>query len=439
MIKKLLPKGEFSRNVLTLMTGTTIAQAIPIAVSPIITRLYSPADFGVFALFLSIVSIVSVLATGKYELAIMLPRKDSDALNLIVGSSIITVFVSFLALIIILVFKENIERYLGKPNIGNWLYFFPAAILFTGLIQNFTYWHNRGKNYKQLATSQILRSASNATSQVGAGYIGLGAIGLIIGTIFGLFVAILVLIKGVLNRETNLLREISLLKQYALLKRYRRFPKYFIPGGLVNTIAIQAPVLFLSMLFGTYVAGLYDLARRVIGMPTQTISSSLSDVFRQHAVEIFRNKGNLLAAYTKMSFRTFIVASIIAVIAYLIMPSAVVIVFGQEWSEVATIIQILIPVFVFRTSVVTYTGVCLQLLEELRLDFMWQIMLLISSISGFLLGGYYESWILGLSAYSALLTICYITLWGAVYYLLKNRESELHHSTNSKSYSSKIN
>lgn len=73
---KFKPKSEFSRNVLTLMTGTTITQAIPIAISPILTRIYTPEDFGIFALYMSVVSIVSVVATGCYELAIMLPKKD---------------------------------------------------------------------------------------------------------------------------------------------------------------------------------------------------------------------------------------------------------------------------------------------------------------------------------------------------------------------------
>ena len=93
MLNKLKPKSEFSRNVVTLMTGTTIAQAIPIAISPILTRIYTPEDFGVFAVYLSILTIVAVVATGKYELAIMLPEEENDALNLV---SLSILLVSFL-------------------------------------------------------------------------------------------------------------------------------------------------------------------------------------------------------------------------------------------------------------------------------------------------------------------------------------------------------
>ena len=101
MFNKLKPKSEFSRNVLTLMTGTTIAQAIPIAISPILTRIYAPEDFGMFALYMSVASIISVIATGRYELAIMLPKKDEDAVNIVALSIIISFFVSFISLLIV--------------------------------------------------------------------------------------------------------------------------------------------------------------------------------------------------------------------------------------------------------------------------------------------------------------------------------------------------
>jgi O-antigen/teichoic acid export membrane protein len=90
LLTKLKPKSEFAKNVLTLMTGTTIAQAIPIAISPILTRIYTPEDFGVFALYMSLASIISVVATGRYELAIMLPKKDDDAINIVALSTLIS-------------------------------------------------------------------------------------------------------------------------------------------------------------------------------------------------------------------------------------------------------------------------------------------------------------------------------------------------------------
>ena len=82
MIQRLRPKSEFSRDVLTLMTGSTIAQAIPIAITPILTRLYMPEDFGVLALFVAVTAILGSIANGCYEFAIMLPEQDEDSINI---------------------------------------------------------------------------------------------------------------------------------------------------------------------------------------------------------------------------------------------------------------------------------------------------------------------------------------------------------------------
>ena len=104
MLIKLRPKSEFSRNVLTLMTGTTIAQAIPIAISPILTRIYTPEDFGVFALFIGVVGVISVIATLTYEQAIILPKYDKYAINIFMLSLILILFTSIFSFIIIFLF-----------------------------------------------------------------------------------------------------------------------------------------------------------------------------------------------------------------------------------------------------------------------------------------------------------------------------------------------
>ena len=119
MINKLKIKSEFGKNILTLMTGTTLAQAIPIAISPILTRIYAPEDFGVFALYAAVASVMSIAATGRYELAIMLPRKESDAFSIAVLSAAIAAVLSVISIIIVLMFNNDIAFFLGNPDLGN--------------------------------------------------------------------------------------------------------------------------------------------------------------------------------------------------------------------------------------------------------------------------------------------------------------------------------
>ena len=143
-IKKLL-KTEFNRNVIVLMTGTTIAQAIPITMSPILTRIYSPDDFGVYALFVAVSAIFGSIANARYELAIMLPEKDEDAINIFALGFIINIFMSFMLLFFVCIFKDHCTSFLDNKKIDAWLYFIPLAVFFIGFWNLLNYFNNRKK------------------------------------------------------------------------------------------------------------------------------------------------------------------------------------------------------------------------------------------------------------------------------------------------------
>ena len=176
-------KSTFLKSVFTLMTGTTIAQAIPIIASPILTRIYTPEDFGLLALYLSIVSIVGVGITARYELAIMLPKKNKDALNLVVLSIFVSLVISVIVFILVLVSGKSFASILGNELIYPWLYFVPFSLLLTGVYQSFNYWSNRNKKYRRLATNRVVQSTTTAGVNLGIGIIKKGPYGLILGNI----------------------------------------------------------------------------------------------------------------------------------------------------------------------------------------------------------------------------------------------------------------
>ena len=111
MIQLLKPKSEFNRNILTLMTGSTIANAIPVAISPILTRIYSPEDFGLLALFLAVTTIFGTIVNGRYELAIMLPKKDEDAINIVALGFVIMSLITLILFVIVIIFNEKLFIY----------------------------------------------------------------------------------------------------------------------------------------------------------------------------------------------------------------------------------------------------------------------------------------------------------------------------------------
>jgi len=341
MIHKFKPRSEFSRNVLTLMTGTTIAQAIPIAISPILTRIYTPDDFGVFALYMSIASIMAAIATGRYELAIMLPKKDEDAINIVALSIIISFFVSFIALLVVSVFNFQITNLLGKPEISNWLYFIPITVLLTGVYQSFNYWSNRKKQYERLATSRIVQSGTTTTTNLGMGFGGFGASGLIVGGMVGQGVATSILAKMVWREDKDKFKKIRRLKIFALIKKYKKLPILNLPNALIDSFRLSGISILIAKFFTTATLGQFTLAWKMVQTPMSLIGSSISQVFFQKLSS--SNKNELNSIVKKFIIKATIIASPIFLIIYFFAVDIFTIVFGENWKLAGEAASVMSP------------------------------------------------------------------------------------------------
>lgn len=176
-------KNEFTKNVLMLMTGTTVAQALPIAISPILTRLYTPEDFGIAALYIAISTIIGSIATGRYELAVMLPEEDDEALNLVVLGLFIASILSVILFIVVIIFNQQICNLLNNEEISLWLYFIPLSVFFIGLFNVLRFYNNRIKQYKDLAKANVFKSVTSAIVRLSVVFIKPGPTGLISGQI----------------------------------------------------------------------------------------------------------------------------------------------------------------------------------------------------------------------------------------------------------------
>ena len=132
MLRSLFPQTDFLRNVLTLLSGTVLAQAIPIILSPVLSRIYTPEEFGIFAIFSSFAAAFAAIATFRYELAIMLPEKESSAVNLLRLSFIITVLLTALSFLFILLFSHQLPVWLSTPELSQMQFYLPLFLLFAG-------------------------------------------------------------------------------------------------------------------------------------------------------------------------------------------------------------------------------------------------------------------------------------------------------------------
>lgn len=384
MIKRLKPKSEFSRNVLTLMTGTTIAQALPIAAAPILTRIFTPEDFGLFAFYFAIVTILAVLATARYELAIVLPKRRDDAYQIVIMSWAISSAVSLLTLFMILLFESQIVGLLNNPKIANWLYWIPLSIFLTGVYQSLYYWFNREKGYRDMANSRIVQSSTMVVSQVGFGFLTkLSALGLILGQVIGQVLATFYMGQKFIKNTRNMHKP-KRLKQFSLAKRYINFPRFLVLAHTMNASSRQLPNVFFNIFFSATVAGFYLLIQRVISAPLSIIGSAIGDVFRQQASKAYAERGECIYEYKK-TFKKLLIISLVPFGAFVfIAPDLFAIVFGKNWRQAGEYAQILMPMF-FLQFVASPLSVLFIVAEKQKEDLLMQIVLLSGIILSFFL------------------------------------------------------
>ncbi|WP_222614559.1 lipopolysaccharide biosynthesis protein [Xenorhabdus nematophila] len=360
------------------MTGSTIAQAIPIAISPILTRLYTPEDFGVLALFTSLVTIFSVISTGRYEFAIMLPKKESNAANIAALSLGIVSIISTLILLIILLTHNKIVLFFNNPQIGPWLYFIPIAVFLTGIFNILNYYNTRLEKYKDISASNINKSITSGFLQLTIQIVKKGVTGLILGNVISLAVANFKLLKNAL--KTIDINQINLYKIRALAKRYIKFPKYSIWTALSNTAAYNICNITIAFLFNSATLGLYSISQRVLGTPISLIGSSISQVYFQEASSKIKENNELHSLFITTLKRLLLIGFPIFLFIYIFSPYLFGLFFGESWSIAGHYTAILTPFFYIRFVYVSLSTTTL-ITERQEIGLVCNIGLLIITLS----------------------------------------------------------
>jgi len=278
-------KGSFLSHVATLVTGTAISQAITFAAMLVLTRLFAPDAFGLLAVFMTIVSLFSVLGGARYELAIMLPEEDRVAANVFHASTMVLAGICTVALLVIALFHGRLAAMLGEPLVDSWLWAIPAVLFVSGFYQILGYWCGRMKRFRHVAISRIAQSGGTVVMQILLFLAHAnGGVALIGGWIFGQSLGSFVLLVQVLEQDGRFLwkswdsRTIP-----GLLHTYRNFPFYKAPYSFISNSSSQLVVVVIRMFSSLSTVGLYSMASRAIYLPVALVASSMNQVFYEKA------------------------------------------------------------------------------------------------------------------------------------------------------------
>lgn len=367
-------KNGFFINVITLVSGSAISQGILLVATPFLTRLYTPEEFGVFALYLAIVGIISVVASWKYELAIMLPKEESDAQALLFLSVIIAFITSFFVFIIIFIFKNFIINHTVNFNLFMWLV--PVGVLVTGLLQVFTAWGTRKEYYNIVSSSRIAQSGTTVIGQFSFKFTNSISLGLIWGNLIGTITSLFILIVLSVKKQAIQLRKVHKKQIMNNMVKYSNFPKFQSFSVLINSLSQNLPILLLTYFYQPEIAGFYSLTHRALNTPVRLIGGSVRQVYFQGAAKIYSNNQSIKTIFLKSTLGLAKISIVPYIILILFAPAIFAFVFGDAWIVSGIYAQLLV-LFIFTLTINPPAVMSIQILGLQKFNLVYEIFLAI--------------------------------------------------------------
>ncbi|MEN4904779.1 oligosaccharide flippase family protein [Luteimonas sp. TWI1416] len=336
--------GGVARSIGVLVGGTAFAQALGVLALPVLTRLYTPADFGVLAVYTALLGILAVVASLRLEIAIPLPEADEEAANLLAVALCSSAAFGAALAIVVGFGADPISDLLDAPGLAPYLWLLPLGVWITGSYTALQYWTSRKKNFMAVARTRMSQAIGGTATQLGLGALGIAPLGLLLGQLIKSGAGVAGLGYRLWKRDRTALRAIRRRDMKRVAGEYQRFPKYSMLEALANTASIQVPILLIAANSPSNDAGHLLLAMQVLAIPAALIGQAVGQVFLSHASEHYRK--NELAFFTARMVGHLIAAGIapVAMIA-LLAPLTFQLIFGSGWERSGDLVAWMAPWF----------------------------------------------------------------------------------------------
>jgi O-antigen/teichoic acid export membrane protein len=401
LVPSALPKSSIARSISVLAGGTALGQVLLILVSPVLTRLYTTADFGVLAIYMALLSLFGVVASLRYELAIPLPEHDEDAANLVALCFVLVGLVTATSALVVYFVGQDIASLLGAPAIAPYLWLLPVGIFLTGIDGCLRHLAIRQKAFKIVATTTVKRAIANIFIQL-AGF-KLGSISLLLGHASGQGVGIGSLVKLHFDSHKKKWVSIAGIKSQAI--RYKKFPLYSIWEGLLNTAGAQLPPLLFAAMFSPVAAGLYSLANRVLSLPISLIGSAVAQVFLSEAPRATL-EGGLGPLIAKFHAKLTYVGLPPALLLFMVGPELFGKIFGSEWAEAGAFARWMTP-WIYLVFVASPFSTVPSVMGRQKQGMLFQIILLGARVAAIIIGAKSGNLLTTVILYSISSAICW--------------------------------
>ncbi|WP_285009891.1 lipopolysaccharide biosynthesis protein [Pedobacter faecalis] len=405
--------AEYDRNILKLFSGTAIAQGVSFCTIPIVAKLYGPSEYGTYGGFFAAVMILSVLATARYELAIMTPEDDDEVAIIMKLTSWITLIVCFGAFVIIAFIPLSLLNALLDVKSGSRIAFIliPVGAYLLAQFQIYNNWLVRKKQYLQLSVNKLLRSFLFALTSIAIGLIAPKAVLLAVSLIVSHIASNIFLRVKNIELRLDLILFPSKALRFSMLKAanaYRQYPAYILPAELMNVICTQLPVFVFLWCFNSSESGYFSFIISLLNIPISLLANAILDVFKEKASSDYRREGSCQAVYLSTLKKMVVVAILPFIVLYFFGSNLITLFFGEEWSQAGKFLDVLLPMFFFK-FISSPLSFVFYIVNRQKEDFLWHMYIMATNLIALYIGaGIYRDILLAVRLYSINFTIIYI-------------------------------
>ncbi len=388
-----LRDSPFVRDTATLTVGTAGAQAVTIFSSPVLSRLYTPSDFGLLMLFLAVISITATAVTLRYETAILLPKSEDESRALVYLTIGLASIIGGLLAAISWLLPNSIKGLIGLADLKQWMTAAVVASIGTAVITVVTGWYNRRKEYKKIAAVRILQS----TVATAAGII-LGIAGYINGLLYAQLIAVLTTLFFIIFHVCQDMRpRSSFLAITAAANKHYRAPVFLLPTSLLDVLTMQLPVILITAWFSSEAAGQFSMAWRILALPMSLVGGAIGQVFFQRFSQAWPDA----TAAKSLLFSTWKVLAIVG-----LFPTITIMLFGEQlfgwifgepWRQAGKMAVIIAPMF-FLFLISSPTSSTFIVLNLQKYSLFFGISFLFYRIASIYIGSFLNSISVGLIA-----------------------------------------
>jgi O-antigen/teichoic acid export membrane protein len=344
-------RSDFVRDVLVLSSGTGVAQFIGVAILPVLSRLYSPRDFGLMTLYVLITTVLALMASFSYELMIQLSRSHRAAVQLVWLILAMSVGAAIIVLVGIVPVRIQVANLLGAPELAAWLWSMPLLLIVVTSYQALCQWKMRLGQFAVISSSAIARSTVFATVAPAAAFVpllnGTRGAGLIAAFIVSEVIKTLILVISL--RVDRNFAWADCRGIVAVSRRHGLSAATMTISSGIALVYNRLPDLIVASFFGAATLGLFNIAQRMIELPSAFVSRAIGDVYRQRASALHRSQGR----FDSLTLRALLTTGLIAPIPFLIVifyaPRIFTVMLGPQWEQAGTYASILMvgELFVF--------------------------------------------------------------------------------------------